>query len=350
VHGGLSPDVSSLEEIRALDRHVEIPREGPLCDLLWSDPYEAEAGTEDDEEKGAGGAGGGEGGSDWFGYNEVRQCSFVFGVEAVKRFLKENKLTSVIRAHEAQKDGYKMHMVNRSSGIPRVITIFSAPNYCDAFGNKAACLKFDNNVLNIKQFIHSAHPYYLPNFMDVFQWSLPFVAEKVTDMLHSIMQYEVQEEEEAANAATLQTSVVEKRGGLLKKKILAVTKLVRVYKTLREQNEALVQLKQLTPNQKIPVGLLRGGEAEIKKALSNFNAAKRADRVNERRPSLERGQGAELLASAMHAHRPAAGGSGGGGVSGAAATAAAASPAAPRPAQPQAAAGAAAAARGGKPK
>ena len=52
-------------------------------------------------------------------------------LEAVKRFLKENKLTSIIRAHEAQVDGYKMQMVNKQSGIPRVITIFSAPNYCD---------------------------------------------------------------------------------------------------------------------------------------------------------------------------------------------------------------------------
>jgi serine/threonine-protein phosphatase 2B catalytic subunit len=53
----------------------------------------------------------------------------VYGVEAVKQFLKDNKLTSIIRAHEAQVDGYKMQMVNKSSGIPRVITIFSAPNY-----------------------------------------------------------------------------------------------------------------------------------------------------------------------------------------------------------------------------
>ncbi len=59
-------------------------------------------------------------------------------VEAVKKFLKDNKLTSIIRAHEAQIDGYKMHMTNKTSGIPRVITIFSAPNYCDVFKNKAA--------------------------------------------------------------------------------------------------------------------------------------------------------------------------------------------------------------------
>lgn len=63
--------------------------------------------------------------------------------EAVKRFLKHNRLTSIIRAHEAQKDGYHMHMTNPASGIPRVITIFSAPNYCDVYSNKGAVLKLD---------------------------------------------------------------------------------------------------------------------------------------------------------------------------------------------------------------
>jgi len=150
-----------------------------MCDLLWSDPYE-EGGKDIATDEGNELGHGQQASTSWFGYNETRQCSYVFGVEAVKQFLQDNKLTSVIRAHEAQVEGYKMQMVNKTSKIPRVITIFSAPNYCDAYKNKAACLKFDHNVLNIKQFVDSPHPYYLPNFMDVFQWSLPFVAEKGT--------------------------------------------------------------------------------------------------------------------------------------------------------------------------
>jgi len=202
-------------------------------------------------------------------------------------------LTAIIRAHEAQFDGYKMQFVNEQTSIPRVITIFSAPNYCDVYKNKGACLKFDDELLNIRQFVSSPHPYYLPNFMDVFTWSLPFVAEKVTDMLYSILSYEGTAEEEEIDieaAAKVQgpSEVLRKKGGVLKDKVVAVTKLMRMYRVLKENQNKIVQLKQLSPNGKIPSGVLQGGQPAVEKALSSFKEARKADKPNDAMPSQEK--------------------------------------------------------------
>jgi serine/threonine-protein phosphatase 2B catalytic subunit len=94
------------------------------------------------------------------------------------KFLENNHLLSLIRAHEAQDAGYRMYKASDVSGFPSLITIFSAPNYLDSYNNKAAILKYDKETMNIRRFNASPHPYWLPNFMDVFTWSLPFVSEK----------------------------------------------------------------------------------------------------------------------------------------------------------------------------
>ena len=66
-------------------------------------------------------------------------------------FLQQNNLLSIIRAHEAQDAGYRMYRKSQTTGFPSLITIFSAPNYLDVYNNKAAVLKYENNVMNIRQ-------------------------------------------------------------------------------------------------------------------------------------------------------------------------------------------------------
>ena len=170
VHGGISPELLTLREIQNMNRFGEPSRTGLQCDLLWSDPIDTADGRIPEV----------------FRSNETRGCSYFFGAEATRKFLKENDLVSIIRAHEAQKDGYKMQYWN-GADFPSIITIFSAPNYCDCYKNKGAVIKFDNSTLNIQQYNYTKHPYLLPDFMDVFSWSIPFVIEKILRMMHSMI-------------------------------------------------------------------------------------------------------------------------------------------------------------------
>ncbi|CAL4089114.1 unnamed protein product, partial [Meganyctiphanes norvegica] len=112
MHGGLSPDLHSLEQINAISRPCEVPTSGLMCDLVWADP--------DDEVVG-------------WDYND-RGVSWVFGPDVLREFLQHHDLSLIVRAHQVVEDGYQF-FENRS-----LVTLFSAPNYCGEFDNAAAIM------------------------------------------------------------------------------------------------------------------------------------------------------------------------------------------------------------------
>jgi hypothetical protein len=79
-----------------------------------------------------------------------------------------------------------MHKWNGEEAFPSVITVFSAPNYCGEYGNKGAVILLENENMNVKQYGEVDPPYHLPEHIDLFQWSIPFLLEKVTDCMETI--------------------------------------------------------------------------------------------------------------------------------------------------------------------
>jgi serine/threonine-protein phosphatase 2A catalytic subunit len=113
-HGGLSPSLDTLDNIRGLDRRQEVPHEGPMCDLLWSDP---------DDRPGWG--------------VSPRGAGFTFGQDVSEQFNHSNGLNLIARAHQLVQDGFEW------AHDHAVVTVFSAPNYCFRCGNLGAILEVD---------------------------------------------------------------------------------------------------------------------------------------------------------------------------------------------------------------
>jgi len=113
VHGGLSPDIRSLDQIRLIERNQEIPHKGAFCDLVWSDPEEVD---------------------NWA--VSPRGAGWLFGPKVTAEFISNNNLKLICRAHQLVHEGYK-YMFNDS-----LVTVWSAPNYCYRCGNVASILQF----------------------------------------------------------------------------------------------------------------------------------------------------------------------------------------------------------------
>jgi len=179
VHGGLSPNIQTLDEIQSLDRFVEVPSDGPICDLLWSDPMLEDEDMEDKEVV--------EFREIDFMDNVERGIGYFFGYRAVTQFLLKNDLISIVRAHEVQQEGCAEHTFTRPDlTVPMAFTVFSAPNYCDYYANKAAFIKFMSSKYEIYQLESVPHPYWLPDFQNVFAFSIDYVLESVRTIIKGL--------------------------------------------------------------------------------------------------------------------------------------------------------------------
>jgi len=127
VHGGLSPKINTIDDIRKIDRKQEVPNEGPMCDLMWSDPDEVKS----------------------WSYSP-RGAGWLFGAEVVQKFLKDNKIDLIVRAHQLVNEGY------RTQFNDTLITVWSAPNYCYRCGNVAAILELDENLSKMYKIFEAA--------------------------------------------------------------------------------------------------------------------------------------------------------------------------------------------------
>lgn len=163
-HGGIGPDIKKINDINKINRFIEPSSEGILNQLLWSDPHTFY--DINNEVK--------------FSNNYKRGTAYFYGYKGVCNFLENNNLTTIVRGHEVMEDGYELKK-EYHKGIPSVITIFSAPNYCDVYNNKGAYIFYDNHFY-IKQFDSVKHPFVLPGFLNSITWSLPFIAEKLVEI------------------------------------------------------------------------------------------------------------------------------------------------------------------------
>jgi diadenosine tetraphosphatase ApaH/serine/threonine PP2A family protein phosphatase len=117
VHGGLSPSMRLIDQMRLLNRRCEIPGDGPVSDLVWSDPDDVDAFIP-----------------------SPRGAGFLFGASVLREFMHHNRIDLIARAHQLVQEGYRYHFDEQ-----QLVTVWSAPNYVYRCQNMASILRIHRN-------------------------------------------------------------------------------------------------------------------------------------------------------------------------------------------------------------
>ncbi|KAK9499037.1 hypothetical protein O3M35_003553 [Rhynocoris fuscipes] len=118
-HGGLSPELETMDQILSIQRPTDVPDKGLICDLLWSDPDKDIIGWGDND----------------------RGVSYTFGADIVTDFVRKHEFDLIVRAHQVVEDGYEFFAKRQ------LVTVFSAPNYCGEFDNAGAMMTIDETLM-----------------------------------------------------------------------------------------------------------------------------------------------------------------------------------------------------------
>ena len=121
MHGGLALDLKTITQLKTIKRPTEIPEEGLLCDLVWSDPDETVLFD--------------------FMTNKERGISVCFSKQTVEEFNEKNGLDLICRAHQVVEEGFQFF------ANMKLITIFSAPNYMGMFDNNGGILFVNEDMV-----------------------------------------------------------------------------------------------------------------------------------------------------------------------------------------------------------
>jgi len=259
VHGGIGPELKTIDDFEAINRFCEIPKKTAFWDVVWADPLpEIDSGDMDFESE-----------DKWeattFVPNSFRHSSCLYGLKATRKFLKHNKLCTIIRGHQVQQDGYFEHFsrTEHSFAIAPVLTVFSAPNYCDQYGNRGAFIQVQSDRFVVQQFYDVSHPHVLPEFSDCITWSLPMLLEGIVSILQKLVLSMINEG--SVNPESLTPEEREKDEALAAK----THKLLEHTKKLQEEKDAFRKIQ----------------DESYHKNMSLFERVLRADSENEACPN-----------------------------------------------------------------